>query len=353
MRVAVGEREPLLPAGRRRFGNCHASTLASLPGGDLIVAFFAGTREGEGDTAVWLASRRGERWLAPEPLFGEPGLPHWNPVLHAEGARLWLFYKVGASVHVWRTRCAESGDGGATWSPPRDLVPGDPLPRGPVKNKLVVLSNGDWLAPGSIETASTWRAFVDVSVDRGRSWRKFDVPLAALPVPAKRPTEIWSGLASAQLWENDVGRVFGWDGVIQPTLWESASGTLHMLLRSTRGHVYRSDSSDRGRSWCEAYATALPNNNSGIDVARLASGILVLACNPVAANWGRRYPLSLLFSADDGTTWNERVDVETDEGEFSYPAIIDAGDALHLCYTANRTNIVHRHIDVAVAPGSN
>lgn len=350
MKVAVAEREFLLPDGHRRFGQCHASTLVSLPGGDLVAAFFAGTREGEGDTAVWLASRRRGCWQSPEPLFGVPGLPHWNPVLHAEGARLWLFYKVGASVHVWRTRCAESGDGGTTWSAPRDLVPGDPLPRGPVKNKLIVLANGDWLAPGSIETVSTWRAFVDVSVDRGRTWQKHDVPLAAASAPAARPTEIWSGLANAQLWENDVGRVFGWDGVIQPTLWESTSGTVHMLLRSTRGQVYRSDSSDRGRNWSAAYPTALPNNNSGIDVVRLGSGPLVLACNPVAGNWGRRYPLSLLCSTDNGANWGGRTDVEADEGEFSYPAIIDAGDALHLCYTANRTNIVHRRIDVAAAP---
>lgn len=349
MKVAIGEREPLLPAGHRRFGQCHASTLVALPGGELVVAFFAGTREGEGDTAIWLAFRRGGRWQGPERLFDEPGLAHWNPVLHAEGARLWLFYKVGASVHVWRTRCAESADGGASWSPPRDLVPGDPLPRGPVRNKLIV-ANGEWLAPGSIETASTWRAFVDVSGDRGRTWRKFDVPLSAAPAAAARPTEVWSGLANAQLWENDVGRVFEWDGVIQPTLWESASGALHMLLRSTRGYVYRSDSADGGRTWSAAYATPLPNNNSGIDVVRAGSGLLVLACNPVAGNWGRRYPLSLLFSVDDGGTWNDPVDVEADAGEFSYPAIIAAGDALHLCYTADRTNIVHRRIGVVADP---
>ncbi len=147
-----------------------------------------------------------------------------------------------------------------------------------------------------------------------------------------------------------MGRVFGWDGVIQPTLWESAPGTVHMLLRSTRGQVYCGDSSDRGRTWREAYATALPNNNSGIDVVRLGSGRLALACNPVAGNWGRRYPLSLLCSADNGATWDLRTDVEADEGEFSYPAIIAAGDALHLCYTANRTNIVYRRIDVVAAP---
>ena len=53
--------------------------------------------------------------------------------------------------------------------------------------------------------------------------------------------------------------------------------------------------------------------------------------------------MNLARSADDGKTWNV---VETaDEmllGEFSYPAIIQAGDGmLHLVYTFNRRHIKH------------
>lgn len=61
-------------------------------------------------------------------------------------------------------------------------------------------------------------------------------------------------------------------GVIQPTLWESSPGTVHMLLRSTEGSIYRSDSTDGGVSWCPPYDTGLPNNNSGIDLDRLPNG---------------------------------------------------------------------------------
>jgi len=117
-----------------------------------------------------------------------------------------------------------------------------------------------------------------------------------------------------------------------------------MLMRSTRGFIYRSDSSDYGRSWCAAYATALPNNNSGIDVVRLDDGGLVLAYNPVAGNWGRRYPISLGFSSDNGENWTKILDLETEEGEFSYPAIIADGERLHLTYTWNRKNIVYQQI---------
>jgi len=60
-----------------------------LPSGDLLTACFAGEREAAGDTAIWLSIRRNGAWLAPRRLLAERGLAHWNPVLHAEGERVW------------------------------------------------------------------------------------------------------------------------------------------------------------------------------------------------------------------------------------------------------------------------
>ena len=350
MHLREQERSALLPPGRRPFAACHASTVAVLPGGDRLVAFFAGQREASGDTAIWLCRAGRSGWSAPERRFAEPGQPHWNPVLHAEGREVWLFYKVGASVHDWTTRVARSHDGGASWTPPCALVPGDPAPRGPVKNKLIVLADGAWLAPGSTEDDRHWDAFTDRSTDRGASWTRSDVKLAHAADRNDPGKHRWDGLAAAALWETDPARVFGWDGVIQPTLWEDAAGHVHMLLRSTRGHVYRSDSRDGGRSWAEAYPTALPNNNSGLDVARLPDGRLVLASNPVAGNWGRRTPLTLSSSADGGETWQTVLELETGPGEFSYPAIIAADGALHVTYTASRTDIIYRRFAVIDGP---
>jgi predicted neuraminidase len=156
--------------------------------------------------------------------------------------------------------------------------------------------------------------------------------------------EIWTGLAANALWESDARRVFQWDGVIQPTLWESSPGKIHMLLRSTRGYIYRSDSDDYGRTWRPAYATRLPNNNSGIDLVALEDGRLVLAFNPIGGNWGRRHPISLAWSGDGGATWERLVDLENGEGEFSYPALIADAGSLHLTYTWNRRNIVYGKI---------
>ncbi len=339
MKIGKTEHCFLLPQAHALFAQCHASTIAKLPDGELLAAFFAGEREGAGDVAIWLARTAGGIWQMPRRSFAEDGLAHWNPVLHVAADSVWIFYKVGATVHDWTTRCAQSFDLGLSWSASRPLVPGDTRPRGPVRNKLIVAANGDWIAPGSVETDEFWDAFVDVSADQGRTWSQFDVPIDHRAGASVAGDKLWTGLADNALWETDVKRIFKWDGVIQPTLWESAPGKIHMLMRSTRGRIYRSDSSDAGLSWCAAYATGVANNNSGIDLARRHDGSLVLALNPVAGNWGRRYPISLAASVDNGEHWTTMLDLETDAGEFSYPAIIADGDALHLTYTWNRKNI--------------
>ncbi|SKA23942.1 sialidase family protein [Consotaella salsifontis] len=340
--VSLLKKSFVVPQDHELFRNCHASTLVLLPNGERLVAFFGGEREAAGDVAIWLVRGDGENWQPPRRLMAEDGLAHWNPVLMAEGETVWLFYKVGPTVHDWTTRWSVSHDGGQSWSPPEALVPGDPAPRGPVKNKLLAMSNGEWLAPASVETATRWDAFVDISGDRGRSWRRVDIPLEhRAGGTAESGKAIWSGLSEEALWESDPATVFKWDGVIQPSAWEAPAGHIHMLMRSTRGFLYRTDSTDFGRSWTSAYSTELPNNNSGIDLARLNDGTLTLAFNPVTGNWAQRSPLSISLSGDGGEAFERLLDLETQEGEFSYPAIIADGETLHVTYTFNRKNIVY------------
>jgi predicted neuraminidase len=59
----------------------------------------------------------------------------------------------------------------------------------------------------------------------------------------------------------------------------------------------------------------------------------------VLANWGIRSPLSLFKSEDNGATWQKLYDLESEPGEFSYPAIIASEEGLIITYTWNRKNI--------------
>src|SRR5690606_38213341 len=159
---------------------------------------------------------------------------------------------------------------------------------GPIKNKAIVLSDGAWLSPSSVETDDgEWYCVMERSEDEGRTWT-----------------------LSRKLTIDGDGA-----GVIQPTVWESEPGKVHALMRSKgTGKIFRSDSVDGGQNWSDPYATDLPNNNSGIDVAKLVppSGgtkspdpaPLALVYNPVTTG---RTPLVVGVSYDNGDTWPDHV----------------------------------------------
>ena len=306
------------------FKECHASTIIELGNGDFLAAWFGGSKEGKDDVAIWGAKRRAGVWSKPELLAKVNDLPHWNPVLfRGNGSKIFLYFKVGNNCSHWQTLVMSSADNGENWSIPGELIAGDIGGRGPVKNKCLELSDGTWLAPASNEIGS-WQAFVDRSTDRGSTWIRSDFITVNKTV---------TGL-------NELGKEAP-PGVIQPALWESSPGNVHMLLRSNSGKICRSDSSDGGRAWSPIYETSLPSNNSGIDLAKLADGKLLLAFNPVSKSWGVRWPLTLAVSPDNGESWGKRLDIETvPDREYSYPAVIATSDGgAAITYTWGRESI--------------
>jgi len=315
LRYSLTEKEYIF-SDRRPFASCHASTLDVLPDGSILAAWFGGTKEGMGDVAIWSSKRVNGKWSEPQKIADREGMPHWNPVLfRTNEGKLRLYYKVGHTIPHWHTLTCTSTDDGASWSEPVPLVQNDTGGRGPVRNKPIYLRNGMLLAPASLETLQQWDAFVDMSCDNGGSWKASGlVPIDHESFPGK--------------------------GIIQPTLWESDEG-VHMLLRTTAGAIYRSDSTDQGETWSPAYATPLPNNNSGIDLARMQSGTLALVYNPVGEDRGARTPLVVRLSHDNGNTWGDEFVLEDEPGEFSYPAIVTQGDHLYITYTWNRVKIVY------------
>jgi predicted neuraminidase len=294
--------------------SCHASTLVRLTDGSFLAAWFGGTREGREDVSIWGAIRNAAGWSAPRRWARVRECAHWNPVLFvSDDGLIYLWFKVGPTIDEWATWVLTSWDAGQTWSAARELVPGDRGGRGPVKNKPIQLADGIWLAPASIETNGVWDVFVDRSHDRGRTWTASS--------PLSRDKSIVPD-----------------PGVIQPTLWESTPGRVHMLMRSTCGVICASDSLDGGQTWAPIRRTCLPHNNSGIDLARSLRGTLLLACNPVVAP-DQRSPLSLVASLDNGGSWDRVHELETGPGEYSYPAVIATPEGFAGVYTWKRERI--------------
>jgi predicted neuraminidase len=307
----------------RPFAQCHAPTLVETAGGGVLCAWFGGIREGDPGVSIWRARRDGRTW-GPVGLAAKVSeFAHWNPVLFRDPARAtFLFFKAGVDTRFWQTYwMATSGDD--DWSMPVELVPGDRGGRGPVKNKPL-LRSGAWLAPGSTEFGG-WGCFADRSEDGGLTWKR-----------------------SAYFrirWADCPGK-----GAIQPTFWESEPGRVHALMRTTCGRLTRSDSDDDGHTWSLQQLTDLPSNNSGIDLARLDDGRLLLAFNPVAENWGQRNPLALALSDDNGASWRCVAHLEDEAAEFSYPAVIPLANGVAVAYTWKRERIRFWHVPLEALP---
>ncbi len=313
------------------FRNCHASTVLPLEDGTILVAYFAGTEEGDTDVGIWLSRRVKGIWEEPVQIAKTEQTAYWNPVLFKTDNGIRIVYKVGKSVPTWKSRTKVSLDQGQTWSS-EVCYPAPNEACGPVRSKPLLMSNGRLLAPNSDETASVWLPRVDVSDDFGQSFRV----LSNIPINITSPEEP----------DYIEGK-----GAIQPTLWESEPGHIHMLLRTTGGYIYRSDSKDWGKTWCRAYNTYLPNNNSGIDIAVHGSD-LYLVLNPVSGNWAARTPLVIYKSTDNGLTFDHYLTLENRvmdnkenySAEFSYPAAVVLGDTIYITYTYMRRQIAFHQI---------
>lgn len=333
------EKTLLFPEDSQPFCECHASNICHLKNGVLLAVWFAGTKEGEDDVGIWISRKINDVWSVPKLAAHDTDEPHWNPVLfEREDGVLLLFYKVGKKIPYWQTMIRESYDHGQLWSAERELVPGDHGGRGPVRCKVLTLTDGSILAGASTEE-KIWISYGDRSIDGGKTW-VLSEPVSLEKRLTRKKIESMPDVSAARA-----------HGVIQPALWESQPGYVHMLLRSSEGEIYRADSQDYGVTWSEPYTIGLPNNNSGIDVVKTDQGLLVLCMNPVSDNWGMRVPIVLMISEDNGITWEMEMVLEdwksTDPGvhiEYSYPSIISIGKELHITYTYNRKSITYHRL---------
>lgn len=302
------------------FPGCHASTIIETNKG-LLAAWFGGTAERNPDVGIWISHFRKESWSAPVEVANgiqhrDKRYPCWNPVLYNTGTEVLLFFKVGPSPSTWWGELMTSENNGKTWTRPFRL-PEDII--GPVKNKPVLLGNGELLCPSSTEHDG-WRLHMEFTIDNGRTWERTP-PL------------------------NEKSK-----GAIQPSILIHPGGILQLICRSTTKTILTSWSEDNGRNWSELISSGLPNPNSGIDAVTLKDGRYLMVYNHQVT--GRNF-LNVAVS-DDGVNWKACCILENDreKNEYSYPAIIQASDGLiHITYTWQRKLIRHVVIDPAKIAG--
>ncbi|MCE9631544.1 MAG: exo-alpha-sialidase [Planctomycetia bacterium] len=313
--------------------SCHASTVVEVSPGTFVAAWFGGQHEGAADVGIWLSRRVDGTWTQPEQVaaWHDPDgsqRPCWNPVLFKfSDGTIALFYKASGTPITWKGLVCTSKDGGKTWSEPEAIVsqPGTQttlsrVPVGPIKNKPVLLDDGVIIAPSSTEDMG-WRVHFERSSDGGRTWQVIG------PV-------------------NDGVSI----GAIQPSILRLGGSRLLAIGRTHNKRVFRVESPDNGLTWSEMTLLDLPNPNSGTDAVTLADGRHLLIYNHSEKE---RWPLNVAMSID-GETWEPAATLETEPGEYSYPAIIQAADGMvHMTYTWKRKKIAYAILDpMKLAPAN-
>lgn len=343
----------------------HAANLLPLPDGSLMCVWFGGTQEGIADISVW-GSRLlpGQRqWCDAVKLSHDDTRSEQNPVLFlAPDNVLWLLWtaQVSGNQDTAIVRYRQSTDFGLTWGEIATLLD---KPGTFIRQPITVLNNGNWLLPvfycrtqpGEKWVGNDDISAVKISADQGKTWRDVDVPQSL--------------------------------GCVHMNITALQNGKLVALFRSRwADNIYFSQSTDNGESWSVPEPTALPNNNSSIQVTTLASGELALVFNAMSAAgalerraslydeiddgdnsrkepevvtgrsafWGApRAPMTLALSADGGKSWPWQRHLDEGDGycmtnnslekrnrEFSYPSIKQGPDgALHVAYTYYRQAI--------------
>lgn len=330
----------------------HASTLVELKNGDILTAWFAGTKEGAPDVAIYGSRRHAGTWSAPVELARAEKVACWNPVLfHTKDGRLWLFYKYGTRPSTWRGARKVSTDEGLTWSAEERLPDGI---LGPIKDKPLILPDGTIVSGSSVENGK-WTAWVERSTDNGATWTKFgpitlpadaDIPDAGAIAASKQvDTPTPDETVHTKLYPPAKEVI----GIIQPSVVSLGAHHLRFYARvhSRANRIAISDSVDDGRTWSQARLLALPNPNSGIDAVRLRDGRIVLIFNN---SYNTRTPLNLAVSRD-GEHFKVFKTLEDAPGQYSYPAIIQAnnGDLL-ITFSWRRQTIKFVHVPLSEIP---
>jgi predicted neuraminidase len=309
-------------AEKPSFPESHASTIAQTPTG-LVMACFGGTKERNPDVCIWVSRQENGRWTTLQNVADgivNDSLRYacWNPVLYQiPNGDLMLFYKIGPSPSTWKGWLKTSTDGGKNWSAARALPDGF---LGPIKNKPVLLSNGNLICPTSTE-GNGWKIHFEITPDFGKTWRKIG------PINIDKTYD-----------------------AIQPSVLSYGNGRLQILARSRNRALLESWSNDNGETWSPLAPSGLPNNNSGTDAVTLSNGQQLLVYNHVLPPGdlakGPRTPLNVAISKD-GKTWDAAVIVEDSPiSQYSYPSVIQSTDGLvHVVYTWRRQAIKYAVID--------
>jgi predicted neuraminidase len=336
----------------------HSSSLVELANGDLLLAWYHGSGEGQADDVRILGMRKpanAQTWSEPFLLADTPNLPDLNPVLFVDqrGA-LWLFWatfqdNTAKGVLIkYRTShdCLAAGAPKWDW---QDVlhVRADEFE----KTYLAVLDSVEIVRADHLRQNPKLRRITDKQREmvHDKLLRRLGWMIRTSPITLDND-RILLGLyhdefsCSLAAFSDDRGVTWSFSrpmaepflGMVQPSFAERRDGTIVAYMRDNGYYkqIRISESNDLGATWSAPRASDIPNPGSSVQLLKLKNHNWLLCTNDLKKG---RHRLTIFLSLDEGRTWTHRRvlhDLGENGGELSYPCLIQAKDGtLHLSYS--------------------
>ncbi|MGR6873162.1 sialidase family protein [Pseudomonas sp. HK3] len=323
--------------GAQSAQSMHSMTTVALNNGNLLAAWYGGTREGHTDVEIYSSvfNAHDQAWSEPRSILtryqSSDDLNRYikkvgNPVLYRHPSGVTVLFYVSVSMAGWATsqiNMSLSHDDGQTWHPSKRLVLTPFLNISTlIKNDVITYADGSIGITAYHELLGAFSHLVRVDLN-------------ANVIDSYRMT---SG-----------------DHTIQPSLMIYDDKTAVSMMRDMSHDiekVQRAVSLDAGVSWSEYQATQVDNPNSAvfafIDTKKRSWMIFNDKTRETELT---RNNLALAVSFDKGQTWETTFYFENpeklkaDEGRYAYPWVTQSGSDFHIFYTWNREMFKHIHVN--------
>lgn len=270
-----------------------------------------------------LSTDGGVTWSEPQVVVSQTGGLNVMSVslLRLQNGAIALFYLRKTSREDCRPMMCVSTDETRTWSEPIVCIP-DVGYHVLNNDRAVQLKSGRLVLPVAWHQGpgkprdSQGIIMCYLSDDNGKTWR--------------RSKDTFRG------YNSDGQRVL----VQEPGVIELVDGRLMMFMRTDAGSQYICHSSDDGETWSKARPSNLASPRSPASIKRIPwTGDLVGVWNDHSGRHpypeGRRTPLCVAISKDEGATWGpSRVIEPNPDGWYCYTAITFVDDQMLLAYCA-------------------
>lgn len=333
----------------------HASSVAELRDGSLMVCWYRGSGERTADDVIVWAARKpkGGTWSEAFVLADTVGFPDTNPMLFVDGrGRLWLFWNT-IVANRWETAILNykmasnpAGTGTPKWDKEGYIVPKPPHIAQRVREyaeaHTELRAHKQWpelekMIDDKYAARAGWMTRIHPTVTSSGRWL---LPLYSdgfnFSLVAMSDDEGGSWFMS--------GPIVGLGGV-QPAIVEKKDGTLVAYMRDNGPppkRVQKSISHDGGLTWSFTADEEEPNSGTSVDVLKLRDGRWLMMNNDTERG---RNSLVLALSDDEGATWKWRRHIELDPREekadsYHYPSLCLASDGtIHASYSVFRNEI--------------